>query len=287
MLKDNLGLRFFALFLAMILWLQSALISEQRSVVSLPINLLSVPQNITLENFPSKVPFAVRGKGLDIIRLMIAKPRVNIDASKITPNTDVISLQDYSIDLPENINVSLLGPAESDQLSIQADIFHQKVVPVQLDFENSYTENRFSELRYNIDPDRVTIFGHRNRIRNVSAILTKKVNQEILANDKAELELNIPGDITTSANKVLLTISGTELATRVFPNIALPAGYLPSRVAVRLEAPAAALDLISPNQITARVSAQPDENGLFTVELTLPEGTRAIAITPSKVRARK
>ncbi|MCB5253259.1 MAG: hypothetical protein LHW51_09835, partial [Candidatus Cloacimonetes bacterium] len=127
----------------------------------------------------------------------------------------------------------------------------------------------------------------KNRIKGISAILTKKVNQDVFENGKAELELNIPGDITTSENKVLLSISGTELATRVFPNIALPAGYLPSRVAVRLEAPAAALDLISPNQITARVSAQPDENGLYTVELTLPEGTQAIAITPSKVRARR
>lgn len=287
MFKDNLGVRLFALLLAMFLWLQSALVSEQRSVVSLPINLLSVPQNITLENFPSAIPFAVRGKGMDIIRLMIAKPRVNIDASKITPNTDVISLQDYSIDLPENINVTLLGPAESDQLTIQADVFHQKVVPVQIDFENAYTENRFSELRYNVSPDRVTIFGQKTRIRNVKAILTKKVDQDIFANDETELELRIPTDITASQTKVLLSITGTDQATRVFPNIALPAGYIPSRVAVRLQAAAAIVDAISPNQIKAGVSDKADENGLFTVELTLPEGTEGIAITPSKVRARK
>ncbi len=287
MFKDNLGVRLFALLLAMFLWLQSALVSEQRSVVSLPINLLSVPQNITLENFPSAIPFAVRGKGMDIIRLMIAKPRVNIDASKITPNTDVISLQDYSIDLPENINVTLLGPAESDQLTIQADVFHQKVVPVQIDFENAYTENRFSELRYNVSPDRVTIFGQKTRIRNVKAILTKKVDQDIFANDETELELRIPTDITASQTKVLLSITGTDQATRVFPNIALPAGYIPSRVAVRLQAAAAIVDAISPNQIKAGVSDKADENGHFTVELTLPEGTEVIAITPSKVRARK
>lgn len=287
MLKDNLGLRLFALLLAMFLWLQLALVSEQRSVVSLPVNLLSVPQNITLENFPTKIPFAVRGKGQDIIRLIIAKPRVNIDASKITPNTDVISLQDYSIDLPDNINVTLLGPAESDQLSIQADIFHQKVVPVQIDFEDSETRNRFKELRYVIDPDRVTIFGHKNRIRSINAILTKKINQDILANNKAELELSIPANITASQNKVLLSISGTEQTTRVFPNVVLPAGYLPSRVAVRLQASATTLDAINPSQIIARVSAQADENGLFTVELTIPEDTEAIAITPNKVRARK
>lgn len=287
MFKDNLGLRLFALLLAMFLWLQSVLVSDQRSVVNLPINLRSVPQNITLENFPKVVPFAVRGKGLDIIRLTMAKPKVNIDASKITPDTDVISLQDYSIDLPENINVSLLGPSESDQLTIQADIFHQKVVPVRLDFDNPSTENQFSGLRYSIDPDRVTIFGHKNRIRGVNAILTKKVNQDVLANDKIELELHIPSEITTSQDKVMLRITGTEEATRVFPNVALPAGYLPSRVAVRLQAPAAVLDSIKPNQITAKVSDKADKDGLFAVELTLPEGTQAIAITPNKVRARK
>ena len=85
MFKDNLGLRLFALLLAMFLWLQSVLVSDQRSVVNLPINLRSVPQNITLENFPKVVPFAVRGKGLDIIRLTMARPRVNIDARKSHP----------------------------------------------------------------------------------------------------------------------------------------------------------------------------------------------------------
>ncbi|MFA7543262.1 MAG: hypothetical protein WCY84_02705, partial [Candidatus Cloacimonadaceae bacterium] len=70
MFKDNLTLRIVSLLFAIFIWLQSVLVSEQKSVVNLPINLMHVPQNITLENVPNKIPFQVKGKGLDIFRLL-------------------------------------------------------------------------------------------------------------------------------------------------------------------------------------------------------------------------
>ena len=70
MFRENNGLRIVALVLAAMIWLQSVLVSEQRSVVSLPINLLYVPQNITLEDIPESIPFSVKGKGQDILKMM-------------------------------------------------------------------------------------------------------------------------------------------------------------------------------------------------------------------------
>jgi hypothetical protein len=285
MLKDNLGLRLFALFLAILIWLQSILVSEQRSVISLPLNLISLPQNITLENIPETIPFSVRGKGMDIIRLLMAKPQVNVDGSSITPNTSVITLQDYSIDLPENINVSYLSPAESDQFSIQADVFHQKIVPVTLDFNNLYTQSRLSEYRYSLNPEKVTIFGPKSQIKEINSILTSTVDQDVLSESRIELELKIPSpDVSLSESKVLLSISGIQQVTRVFPNLALPAGYIPARAAIRVQAPAAVLDTLKAEYIIASVAPEADENGLHQVELTLPEGIQVIAITPDKVR---
>ena len=67
----------------------------------------------------------------------------------------------------------------------------------------------------------------------------------------------------------------------------LPAGYLPSKVAVKLQGESAVLDKISGlRDIKASISAEPDAAGLFSVVVELPEDVQLIAITPDKVRAR-
>ena len=184
MLKDNLGLRIFSLVLAILIWLQSVLITEHRSTVNLPVHLRYIPKNITLENFPETIPFSVKGKGLEIFKLVLAKPQIQIDASKITPTSDILSMNNYTIDLPDNIDLSLIGPAQSNQLAIQADVFHQKSVGVRLSFADEYTRNQFSELQHTVSPEKLTIFGPKSRIQAITQISTKPISREMLTKNR-------------------------------------------------------------------------------------------------------
>ncbi|MBP7117594.1 MAG: YbbR-like domain-containing protein [Candidatus Cloacimonetes bacterium] len=288
MFRENNGLRIVALVLAAMIWLQSVLVSEQRSVVSLPINLLYVPQNITLEDIPESIPFSVKGKGQDILKMMLFKPKVNIDASKITQYSDILTLEDYSIDLPDNVNVTFLGPAQSDRIAIQADVFHQKVVPVVLDFSDDNSRERIRELNYTLDPDKLTIFGPKTRIKNIKSVRTKPISASDLAESQSKLELKLPeGDVSVSESSVLLTISGVQEETRVFPNIVLPGKYLPSMVAVKVRGEAAVLDRLNEADIKASVAENTGEGAMLAVQISLPEGVELVAITPDKVRPRK
>lgn len=247
-----------------------------------------MPQNITLENLPQHIPFEVKGKGLDIIRLMMAKPRVNIDAGEITPNTELLSLQNYAIDMPENINVNLLGPAETDQLAIQADVFHQKTVGIELNFADEASKERMKELRYTLNPSKVTIFGPKSRINSISKIQSRAITLEMLSEARQYLELQIPDtDISASVKTVLLSISGAQESSKVFPNIALSRNYIPSMIAVKVSGSGAALDRLTIEQIKAEVSEEADENGLYKVNLVLPDDIQVIAITPDMVRKRR
>jgi hypothetical protein len=288
MFRENNGLRIVALVLAAMIWLQSVLVSEQRSVVSLPINLLYVPQNITLEDIPESIPFSVKGKGQDILKMMLFKPKVNIDASKITQYSDILTLEDYSIDLPDNVNVTFLGPAQSDRIAIQADVFHQKVVPVVLDFSDDNSRERIRELNYTLDPDKLTIFGPKTRVKNIKSVRTKPISASDLAESQSKLELKLPeGDVSVSESSVLLTISGVQEETRVFPNIVLPGKYLPSMVAVKVRGEAAVLDRLNEADIKASVAENTGEGAMLAVQISLPEGVELVAITPDKVRPRK
>ncbi len=288
MLKENLGLRIFAIFLAIIIWFQSVLVSEHRTVLSFPLNLQSVPPGITIEELPQKIGFNVRGRGMDIIRLKMARPNVYIDASGISSTTKSISLQDYVIDLPENVNVTLLGPSETEQLQVQTDTFHQKKVPVKLDFANLYTRNSFEDLRYILNPENVTIFGPKSRLKNISMILTEEIDREVLSSNGARLSLIVPDpEISVSEAEVQLSISGTQESTKVFADISLPRAYIPSRVAVRVQAPALVLDRLNPDDLKVTLSENPDEKGLYAVEIQSPDNVKVIAVTPDRVRARE
>lgn len=287
MLKDNLGLRILSLVLAMLIWLQSVLISEHRSTVNLPVQLRFVPKNITLENIPDTIPFSVKGKGMDILKLMLAKPQVQIDASKITPSTDILSLNNYTIDLPDNINVSLIGPAQSDQLAIQADVFHQKSVGIKLSFADDYTKNQFAELQYTISPEKLTIFGPKSRIQAISQISTKPISRNMMSESRLTIELDMPdNEISVSENKVLISIIHSRESTKVFSDIPLAARFLPSLIAVRIKAPASILDKIKPSDIIPEISETADAEGLYTVNIILPPEVELLAVTPNKVRAR-
>ncbi|MDD3536488.1 MAG: hypothetical protein PHC50_10135 [Candidatus Cloacimonetes bacterium] len=288
MFKDNLTLRIVSLLFAIFIWLQSVLVSEQKSVVNLPINLMHVPQNITLENVPNKIPFQVKGKGLDIFRLLIHKPRVNIDASRITPKTDILTLTDYSIDLPDNIEVSFLGPAQSDKIAIQADVFHQKIVPVVLDFSDETVKNRIKDLRYTLQPDKITVFGPKNRIQGIHNVKTVPVAPHDFSERESKLSLVLPDEeVSISESSVMLQISGAQEATKVYSNISLPGNYLPAIVAVKVQAESALLERLKSSDIRVKASTESDENGMYSVEVSLPEKVQLIAVTPSKVQLRK
>ncbi|HNQ42913.1 MAG TPA: YbbR-like domain-containing protein [Candidatus Cloacimonadota bacterium] len=287
MVRENLGLRILAVILAVLIWLQSVLATEHRTQVNLRVNLTSLPQNLTLDNVPKSIPFTIKGRGWDILGFMLSKPNVSIDASKITPDSDIIALDDYKIDIPESQNITLLGPAQSNNIAVQADVFHRRVVPIRLDFADDNVKRRLSELRYLTNPSEISIFGPKSKIQNISSIFTIPVTMEMLTESRFDLALVLPvDDVSLSDTKVTVTISSAQQAVRVFSEVILPPWCLPSRVAVKVQGAGSILDRFQASQIEIKVAAEPDAEGFYAVEAVLPEGIELLALTPDKVKRR-
>jgi len=288
--RENLGLRIFSLVLAVFIWLQSNLITEHRSVVSLPVSLKSVPKNITLEKLPSSIPFHVKGKGLDIIKLMLSRTKVSIDASSIKPGVDIISLSDYTIDLPENINITLLGPAEQQEIAVHADVFHQKRVPVRLGFTDSFTRQRFANLKYQIIPDKVIVFGPRNKVHSIDVATTELISAELAKEKEFVLKLaGIADDVSFSETQVRVRVSNSYNTSKVFDNVTIVTDgrtAFPPKAAVKLSGDSELLNQISPGSISIKISDSADETGFYKLIATAPSGTEIEAITPQKVRVK-
>jgi len=286
--RENLGLRIFSLLMAMFIWLQSVLIAEHRSVVNLPVNLKSVPKNITLERLPKSIPFQVKGKGLDIIKLKLSQTKVSIDASKIKPGVDIISLTDYTIDLPEKISITLLGPAEQKELAIKADVFHQKKVPVHLGFTDTFTRQHFAKLKYQIVPDKVIVFGPKNKVQIIESVLTEPISRDMTSERDFILKLATVGEeVSLSEPQVRIRISNSYNTSRVFDNISitheLGKSSFPSSATVKISGDSEFLKQLSPNSIKISVSPEANAQGTYALSVSLPPGAELVAITPERV----
>lgn len=289
MFHENLGLKLFSLLMAVFIWLQSLLITEQKSVINLPVVLRAVPKNLTLDNLPKTIPFNVRGKGLEIIKLKLSKTKISLDAAKLKPGTDMISLSDYTIDLPENIHVNLIGPADRQEIAVQADVFNQKKVPVELSFADNYTRQRFAVLSYKIIPDKLLLFGPKSKIQLIDHISTEEITREQLS--EKEFTLKIPEldrDVSLPENKVRVRISSSYHQTRIFDGLPVKtssgAGTIPSQVTVKITGDSDVLGALDPQSIRVSITPEADANGFHQIVVEAPNSTQVQAVTPAKVR---
>jgi YbbR domain-containing protein len=288
-LQENLGLKILSLLIAVFVWLQSLLISEQKSVVNLPVALSSIPKNITLDNVPNHIPFNVRGRGLEIIKLKFSRTKVLLDASKIKPGSDILSVSDYTIDLQENIQVEILGPVEQREISVYADVFHQKKVPVELSFADSYTRKHFTALNYTIIPEQITISGPKSKVQQIDRVTTEPVSREMLEQREVTLKINPLGsEVSASEKQVKIYLSTSYITTKIYHNLPLtvPPGKssIPSSVTVKLSGNSDILQNLKPTELKVSIASQPDEQGFYPVLVELPDTVKLIAVTPQKVR---
>ena len=275
--------------IAIIVWLQMQLSTEHRSVINLPVSLRSVPKNITLDKLPQSIPFNVRGRGLEIIKAKFSKAKVLLDASKIQPGVDIISLADYTIDMPENINLNLIGPVEKQEITIHADEFHQKRVPVKLSFADKITEQRMENQNYQIIPDKVIVFGPKSKVRLISSLNTEAISSELATQNEFIVKLSAPEEnISISEAQVRVRVSNSFNTSRVFDGIPVkgnPAkSYFPSAVTVKASGDSAVLNKLNPSSLSAVLSPEPDAQGFYTVSVEASENIQIIAVTPNKVR---
>jgi len=288
MLKENLSLKLLALCLTLFIWFQNVLFSEHKSTVQLPVSLINIPQNLTYDNLPNKIPFVVKGRGIDIVKLYLHKARIELDARNIRPGLSTLSVNDYNIIMPENLDIDLLGPVEDKELMIRSDVFHRKSVPVALSFTDTATKNLFDGKEHRIFPEKIQVFGPKNKIQKIGSISTHKISKNLLNQDEFKIDLIIPDDdISISDQSIKVTIIDEESSSKVFANIIIRTDkhykLIPPRVTVILKGSSSELQSVRADMISASVSGEPDAEGAFQVNVKAPDNVMLMDITPAKV----
>ena len=110
MFKSNLSLKVFSLIMAVVIWVQLNLNADHQSVVKIRTQFKNVPRNQSELHQVRSVPFNVRGKGMDVLRLKLSRTVAVFDAEGYDKSVN-FSAMDYEIrNRPSNLNLDILGP---------------------------------------------------------------------------------------------------------------------------------------------------------------------------------
>lgn len=292
-MRQNLGLKIFALALALIVWVQITLMAEHKTTVNLKVSVENLPEGVIMEDTPQTLPFQVRGKGLDILRLRLANVQVRLDAGALKPGSDLLSLQDYTVTgLPEDVEIQLSGPAQEQQISVTTDVLHQKTVPVQIRFENDDARRLYERDSYTFSPEKIVISGAKAKLQQVRIAETIPITSAMLKDQNFNLDLALPlNNIRSSVSQVNVTRVRTQTRSRIIEDIPIraenKAQYLPPVVTIKIEGEPRSIDKLKAVDIIITPTPEPDAEGWHSLQVQLPEGIGKYAITPTKVRTRQ
>ena len=290
---NNLGPKLLSLIIAGVIWFQLALMAEHHSVVKLKVELTNKPETLTLEQQIRQIPFNVHGRGLDIVKLMLSDTSVEIDASDIKAGTDLISIQNYQIkNRPENLDLEFLGPATTKDISVSTDVLIQKQMRIEPNFADQNSRNLFDSKRFYLTPERVTLSGPKSKLQAMESIRTQKITLGMLRQSNFNLGLLLPAkDVSTNISQVNIAVANVVSMTRVLENIPVQTdggrSFFPSTVTLKVEGKPSALAELKVSGIRVIPAETPDDEGLYPLEVILPEDVVQLAITPVKVRLRQ
>lgn len=281
-MKNGLGIKILALFIALVIWFQIVLISEHTIELNIPLTLTQVPKDVSIDNY--SIPFSITGRGYDLLRFYLSKPRAELDGSEIMPGTTQIPITNYKINKPASLNIAI-NPITSENLSLNADVRIEKTLPVKTRFSDSNLEKYFaSQMR--ILPPEVTVSGPKNKVENLREIYTYNISRKLLETKDFRIDLQKPDpSIIISEGSVQILIREMEVSLKVL-NLPIDTSLgrvVPSSVTVKIKGPSQIMTSLKSSDLKAMPTLQKDENGFYGIDLILPEGIILIDKTPSKV----
>ena len=291
MRKELLGLKIFAVGLAILLWLQSAMLGENRAILNIPVQLINAPKDVSIDKTQESIPYIVEGRGIDIVRFVASRSQISIDASKIKPGVDLLALDDYQVELPPGVELDLIGPANAREIAVKAESFQQEVVPIELSFQDKSLRSALMEKKFRIQPEKVEIYGSARVLRGIESIKTVEITNRMLSQNQVRLNLVVPNrDLTVSEKYVTLSLENRRSEARVISAVPLTDAdadkYFPNSITVKVTGSPEALAALTASDLTVSIATTPEPDGSRKVSVSTPDGINLVALTPEKVRSR-
>lgn len=281
------------------LWMYINLNSSYSIDLIIPVEVQSSKSQALSEEIPNSIDVTVRGKGWDLISLLISKNlKYSLDISKLKKDTRIISEQfvNERLNLQPNVSVIKINP---DTISISFDKVSGKTIPVKNNIVVNLKEGYSIIGNPVLTPDSVSIQGSSYLVNKIKSIQTESkyfnnVNSDIAGIIK--LKDTLSNIVKIDPSQISFYYKVELSAEKSFDDISVNVINIPEDKEVLLIPPKVNLSVrggveqlsqISMSDIKVNVEfnlIESDTLGFIIPEVNIPEELNLLKIEPQKLQ---
>lgn len=276
-----------AFFLALLIRWHTTSLKTQTSIISLPIEYVNLPEDISLSNLPLKNRFKIVAKGYDIIKLKLSSYHVKYDASALDKEEQKLDKRYYLFDDLSDYNIGFLEPV-FDDIQVDTPAIITSSVGVELTFANNESKQLFNDRMYKLIQEEVSIRGPENLVRSTPRIKTQPLTASMLSKSKISLSLIAPSkQIELLSTLVDLIRLDEQSITKVITKIRIDSepGYdfFPRELTVRIRGITSLVNSVTNRDISAELVLSEQKDNEIPVSIKTPPDIEVLDYSPQKV----
>ncbi|CAN5584867.1 hypothetical protein BH10BAC5_BH10BAC5_06410 [soil metagenome] len=296
-MKFNFKTYIFALLFAIVLWLYLTLNDSYSININFPLIVESGKNSAVSERLPDEIEMTLKGKGWDLLSLMMSKDKIyKLNLAKLKNDYKIITSQSLSerTSIPASITVLRTSP---DTIDINLDKYGERMVKIKNNIVIKTKENYQMIGEPKFQPDSVKIRGAAsllNKIRfipteykyfeNVNGVVTGIINlQDTLSNliriepRSVKYSFNVQLSGEKSFNDIIIQIPNVPSDKEVV--------LLPPKINISLRGGVDEISRLTLQDINVFInfsSIEEDSVGYVVPEIKLPIEANIIKMEPDK-----
>ncbi len=298
-MKKQLPILIAAFVFAVALWLYVSLSLSYSLDLSIPLEIKTGKSQAITEDIPSTIDLTVKGKGWDLLSVLVSKDlRYSLDLSKMKRDSRISTEQFISerLNLKPELSLVSINP---DTINIEFDKILEKTVPVRNNIRVNLKEGYGIVGKPKLTPDSVTVSGSANIVSKIKFIPTEfrlfenvnnPINGTIALKDTlsnvlksdvkfVDFEYNIQLSAEKTVDEVIVEIIGVPEDKEVL--------LIPPKVSVSVRGGVDQLARITTSEISASVdfeTIESDTLGFVIPEIEIPDETNLLKTEPQKLQ---
>ena len=244
--------------MALLLWFHVATDKVYEYTRTFSLEISNVPPHLVLaEKIPEQVKVKIRGKGKELLKLLLAERRsIKIDAKELKNGETDYVIKPEQIPIPEGSELQVTDILSPHSLKIKLDHLLEKKVKVQPHIGVLPADGfvQVGELHYS--PKEVAISGPKIPVMNIEVIHTKeKVIENAAKSVSDQLDLAVPPgyNLKVSSPVINFSVEIQKAMEKEFSHLPVKLINIPRRREILLQPDSISVTIFGPESLVTQI----------------------------------
>jgi YbbR domain-containing protein len=290
---ENIGVKLFALFVALFIWFSASGQQSATRFYIVPLKLANMPDSLAVVGpFPTEAEVTVTGTKRELLYLSFRRIEVVVNLAAAAPGRFRQRMSSTNVVVPGGLDPRSVTITTPSSIDLSFERLVSKRVPVELTTIGSIPEGYVLLDAPDVKPAQILVRGPESDIEHLRNIATEPVDLGKVR-DPFEREVGLEVDktrFTCDPELVNVAISVGQLGERVLPNVpptvlsdaaGLTVEVRPKAVSLTLTGVQSALDTLSSADVSVLLdlSGKPPGRYVLTPEVIVPKGVDSYTLS--------